>query len=162
MWNRFPEPAILRAPPTQEPAVSDADQPIRQLLAGYQAAVLAKDVDAFVALYADDALIYELWGTWTHDIASWRAMAKGWFEFLGDQKSVVEAHDVKVDVSGDMALLTAFLTYHAVDASGQELRSLDNRLSWVARRRGGRWQVVHEHTSVPIAHADGKGMFKRP
>jgi ketosteroid isomerase-like protein len=66
---------------------------------------------------------------------------------------VVEADDVKTTVSGDMALLTAFLTYRAVDASGQELRSLDNRLSWVARQRGGRWQVVHEHTSVPIAHA---------
>jgi uncharacterized protein (TIGR02246 family) len=142
--------------------VSDTDQPIRQLLAGYQAAVLAKDVDAFVALYAEDALIYELWGTWTHDIASWRAMAKGWFEFLGDQSSVVGAHDVKTTVSGDMALLTALLTYRAVDASGQELRSLDNRLSWVARLRDGRWRVVHEHTSVPIAHADGKGMFKKP
>jgi len=142
--------------------VSDTDQPIRQLLAGYQAAVLAKDVDAFVAVYADDALIYELWGTWTHDIASWRAMARGWFEYLGDQSSVVEASEVKTTVSGDMALLTAFLTYRAVDASGQELRSLDNRLSWVARQRGGRWQVVHEHTSVPIAHADGKGLFKRP
>ena len=142
--------------------MSDTDQPIRQLLAGYQAAVHAKDVDAFVALYADDALIYELWGTWTHDIASWRAMAKGWFEFLGDQRSVVEASDVKTTVAGDMALLTAFLTYRAVDAGGTALRSLDNRLSWVARRRDGRWQVVHEHTSVPIAHADGKGMFKKP
>ena len=142
--------------------MSDTDPPLRDLLAGYQAAVLAKDVDAFVALYADDVLIYELWGTWTHDIVSWRAMAKGWFEFLGDQRSVVEANDVNITVSGDMALLTAFLTYRAVDASGQELRSLDNRLSWVARQRGGRWQVVHEHTSVPIAHADGKGLFKRP
>ena len=142
--------------------MTDAARPIRQLLAGYQAAVLAKDVDAFVALYADDALIYELWGSWTHDIASWREMAKGWFAFLGDQRSVVEATDVRTTVSGDMALLTAFLTYRAVDASGQELRSLDNRLSWVLRERGGRWQVVHEHTSVPIAHEDGKGVFKRP
>ena len=142
--------------------MSDTDPPIRQLLAGYQAAVLAKDVDAFVALYADDVLVYELWGTWTHDIASWRAMARGWFEFLGHERCVVEAHDVKTTVAGDMALLTALLTYRAVDASGQEGRSLDNRLSWVARRRAGRWQVVHEPTSVPIAHADGKGLFKRP
>ena len=142
--------------------MTDADRPIRQLLADYAAAVLAKDVEAFVALYADDALIYELWGQWTHDIASWREMAKGWFAFLGDQRSVVEAHDVRCSVSGDMALLTASLTYRAVDASGQALRSLDNRLSWVLRDRGGRWQVVHEHTSVPIAHEDGKGIFKRP
>ena len=141
--------------------MTDADSPIRQLLAGYQAAVLAKDVDAFVGLYTDDARIFELWGTWEHDIASWREMAKGWFAFLGDGTSVVEAADVRTSVSGDMAMLTAFLTYRGFDAAGQEQRSLDNRLSWVLRQRGGRWQVLHEHTSVPIAHADGKGLLKR-
>ena len=83
------------------------DQPIRQALAAYQSTVLAKDVDAFVAIYAEDAQVFELWGTWMHDIASWREMAKGWFAFLGDQRSVVEAHDVRTQVSGDMALLTA-------------------------------------------------------
>jgi len=142
--------------------VSDADQPLLAALAAYQAAVLAKDVDAFVSIYADDAQIFKLWGTWVHDIASWREMATGWFAFLGDQRSIVEAHGVRTQVSGDMAMLTASLTYRAVDVAGQELRSLDNRLSWVLRQRGGRWQVVHEHTSVPLAHEDGKGIFKRP
>jgi len=142
--------------------VSDADSPIRAALAAYQAAVLAKDVEAFVAIYADDARIFELWGTWEHDIASWREMAKGWFAFLGDQRSVVTAHDVRTQVSGDMAMLSASLTYAAVDAGDQPLRSLDNRLTWVLRQRDGRWQVVHEHTSVPLAHEDGKGIFKRP
>jgi uncharacterized protein (TIGR02246 family) len=139
-----------------------SDEPIRAALAAYQAAVLAKDVDAFVSIYADDARIFELWGTWEHDIASWREMAKGWFAFLGDQRSVVTAHDVRTQVSGDMALLSASLTYTAVDAAGQDLRALDNRLSWVLRQRGGRWEVVHEHTSVPLAHEDGKGILKRP
>ena len=142
--------------------MNDADHPIRQLLDGYQAAVLAKDVEAFVALYADDVLVYELWGQWTHDLASWRAMAEGWFQFLGEERSVVEATDVRTTVCGDMALLTAFLTYRAVDPTGKQLRSLDNRLSWVARLRGGRWQVVHEHTSVPISHETGKGVFTKP
>ena len=142
--------------------MTDARDPIRDALAAYQAAVLAKDVAAFVAIYADDARIFELWGTWEHDIASWREMAQGWFAFLGDERSVVEAHDVRTQVSGDMALLTASLTYRAVDAGGQELRSLDNRLSWVLRERGGRWMVVHEHTSVPLAHDGGKGILKRP
>ena len=82
--------------------MSDADQPLRAALAAYQAAVLAKDVDAFVAIYADDARIFELWGQWEHDIASWREMAKGWFAFLGDERSVVTAHDVRTQVSADM------------------------------------------------------------
>lgn len=138
-----------------------ADSSVRHCLAAYQAAVLAKDVEAFVAIYAADARIFELWARWEHDIASWREMAQGWFAFLGEQRSVVEAHDVQVQVAGDMALLTASLTYRAVDAGGQTLRSLDNRLSWVLRERGGRWLVVHEHTSVPLAHEDGKGILKR-
>ena len=142
--------------------MSQDDRLVTQSLAAYQAAVLAKDVDAFVAIYADDAQIFELWGQWMHDIASWREMAQGWFAFLGDERSIVEAHDVRTQVSGDMALLTASLTFIAVDPSGQPLRSLDNRLSWVLRERGGRWLVVHEHTSVPIAHDGGKGIFKRP
>ena len=142
--------------------MSDADRSIRAALAAYEAAVLAKDVEAFVAIYAEDARIFELWGTWEHDIASWREMAKGWFAFLGDQRSVVTAHDVRTQVSGDMAMLSASLTYAAIDAGGQPLRSLDNRLTWVLRQRDGRWQVVHEHTSVPLAHEDGKGIFKRP
>ena len=142
--------------------MSDADQAIHAALAAYQAAVLAKDADAFVSIYSDDVQIFELWGTWVHDIGSWREMAKGWFAFLGDQRSVVEAHDVRTQVSGDMATLTASLTYRAVDPAGQELRSLDNRLTWVLRQRGGRWLVVHEHTSVPLAHDDGKGIVKRP
>ena len=142
--------------------MSDADRSIRAALAAYEAAVLAKDVEAFVAIYAEDARIFELWGTWEHDITSWREMAKGWFAFLGDQRSVVTAHDVRTQVSGDMAMLSASLTYAAIDAGGQPLRSLDNRLTWVLRQRDGRWQVVHEHTSVPLAHEDGKGIFKRP
>jgi len=75
---------------------------------------------------------------------------------------VVTAHDVRTQVAGDMAMLSASLTYAAVDAGGQPLRSLDNRLTWVLRQRGGRWLVVHEHTSVPLAHEDGKGIVKRP
>ena len=142
--------------------MTDARDPIRDALAAYQAAVLAKDVAAFVAIYADDAQIFELWGAWQHDIASWREMAQGWFAFLGNERSVVEAHGVRTQMSGDMALLTASLTYRAVDPAGTELRSLDNRLSWVLRERGGRWLVVHEHTSVPLAHDGGKGIFKRP
>ncbi len=138
------------------------DPALRQVLSAYQSAVLAKDVDAFVAIYAEDAQIFELWGQWEHDIASWREMAVGWFRFLGDGRSVVEAHDVRTQVGADMALLTASLTYRAVDADGEEQRSLDNRLTWVLRRQGERWLVTHEHTSVPIAHEGGAGIFTRP
>ena len=139
-----------------------SDAAIRQALQAYQSAVDAKGVDAFVAIYADDVQVFELWTQWEHDLASWRDMAVGWFRFLGEERAVVEAHDVRTQVVGDLALLTASLTYRAIDADGEEQRSLDNRLTWVLRRHGERWLVTHEHTSVPIAFEGGTGIFKRP
>jgi uncharacterized protein (TIGR02246 family) len=142
--------------------VTAKDAPILQMLAAYKAAVHARDVDAFCALYADDVHIFELWRQWSHHgIAAWRAMATGWFGSLGDERVIVEIDDVRTIVSGDMASATAFLTYRAIAANGEELRSLDNRLSWVLCQQAGRWQVVHEHTSIPIDGESGKGLFRR-
>jgi uncharacterized protein (TIGR02246 family) len=143
--------------------MTEADRPVHQMLAAYRAAVLAKDVEAFVALFADDVVVFDVWGPWSQDgIAAWRATATGWLGSLGEERVVVEADDVRTRVSGDIATLTAFLTFRAVDAQGRELRSLNNRLSWVLRQQSGGWKVVQEHTSIPIDGATGKGQFKRP
>jgi ketosteroid isomerase-like protein len=46
----------------------------------------------------------------------------------------------------------AVATFRGFSAAGEELRSVDNRLTWVLRSRpDGSWRIVHEHTSVPIA-----------
>ena len=142
--------------------MTEADRPIHQALAAYRAAILAKDVEAFVALFTDDVHIFDMWGPWSQEgIATWRDMAASWFGSLGEERVVVEADDVRTSVSGDMATLTAFLTFRAIDATGKELHSLNNRLSWVLREQAGRWKVVQEHTSIPVDSATGKGIFKR-
>jgi len=143
--------------------MTEADHPLHQALAAYQAAVLAKDVEAFAALFADDVHVFDMWGPWSRQgIAGWREMAADWFGSLGEERVVVEADDVRTLVSGDIATLTAILTFRAIDAQGQELRSLNNRLSRVLRQQADRWKVVQEHTSIPIDGATGKGEFKRP
>jgi hypothetical protein len=50
--------------------VKTLDNPITQVLNAYQAAVFAKDVDAFVALYDADVLIYDMWGVWSSLLAT--------------------------------------------------------------------------------------------
>jgi uncharacterized protein (TIGR02246 family) len=143
--------------------MADLDTPVHRLLAAYASAVLAKDVDAFAALYADDVHVFDLWATWKREgIADWRAMAGQWFGSLGDERVQVDIADVRAHMAGDQAAGTATLTYRGLSADGRELRSLDNRITLVARREGDRWKIVHEHTSIPIDHATGKGIFKRP
>jgi ketosteroid isomerase-like protein len=49
-----------------------------------------------------------------------------------------------------------------VSPSGAELRSMQNRLSWVLCATDDGWRIVHEHTSAPAAGHDGTVILTRP
>jgi uncharacterized protein (TIGR02246 family) len=135
---------------------------IGSVLEAYRDAVHAKDVDAFVAIFGDDVRVFDMWGTWSHDgIAAWREMAVGWFRSLDDELVRVEFDDVESIVGDDAAVLSAFVTFAGLSADGEELRSLNNRLTWGLRKTDGTWKVVHEHTSAPVDMATGKVTLKR-
>lgn len=130
---------------------------IEQLPAAYAAAVGAKDVDAFAALYAEDVRVFDLWESWSVEgLAAWRANAVEWFGSLGDERVAVEFDEVRVGEGS----VSAFVTYRGLSAAGEELRSMQGRHTWVLERRGAGWQVVHEHSSAPVSF-DGKVQFSR-
>jgi ketosteroid isomerase-like protein len=108
--------------------------PISQVLTAYQAAVHAKDIDAFVALYDADVRIFDMWGQWSLN---------------------------GIDAGHDVAAAHAFLTFTGLSAEGKELRSMTNRLTMVLRRTGDGWKIVHEHTSAPIDHGSLKAILRR-
>ena len=60
----------------------------------------------------------------------------------------------------ELITLTARAIYTAISPTGEELRSMQNRLSWVLKSEGGQWLIIHEHTSVPIG-PDLKGLLQR-
>jgi uncharacterized protein (TIGR02246 family) len=125
---------------------------IGELLDGYRAAVAARDVDAFVALYDDDLRVYDLWGRWTYEgIDAWRQMVSEWFGSLGDERVVVELDEVRTTDGEDVAVASGVVTFRAFAPDGAELRGIANRATWAARRSAdGVWRIVHEHTSVPL------------
>ncbi len=133
------------------------------LLQRYAAAVAAKDVDAFVALYADDLRVFDLWGPWElSGIAAWRAMAAGWFASLGDEQLRVTSSGAHATASDGLLVGHATLTFTALSATGELLRSLDSRLTVAARpTEGGGWRIVHEHSSAPIHHETLKAQLRR-
>jgi uncharacterized protein (TIGR02246 family) len=132
------------------------------LLEAYQAAVHAKNADAFAALYDADVRVFDMWGAWSCEgIAAWRAMAADWFGSLGTDSVVVGVDDARVQVAQDLASVQAFLTFTDVSAFGETLRTMDNRLTWVLQRRGETWKVVHEHTSAPADFATSNLMLRR-
>lgn len=136
--------------------------PFLQILESYKAAVLTKDVEAFLALYHDEVHVFDLWGDWSlHGIEAWRSMAMEWFASVGEDRITVQIDQAGSTCLGDLAIGHAFLTYTAVSADGTELRSLDNRITAALRRVEGVWKIFHEHTSVPIEHVSAKAMLQR-
>lgn len=142
--------------------MSDTHDPFLAALDAYAAAVAAKDVDAFAALYADDVHVFDLWGRWElRGLPAWRAMAQDWFSSLGAETVAVTYAQAQSRADGALAYGHAVLTFAAHTADGARLRSLDNRISLVLERRGEGWKIVHEHTSAPVDHASGKAVLKR-
>lgn len=138
------------------------DNPVLQVLEDYKAAVFAKDVDAFAALYDEDVVVFDMWGAWSYDgIASWRDMAARWFGSLGTGRVIVEFSHAQTVVVQDLAVVHAFVRYRAVSEDGADLRSLDNRLTVALRSKNDGWKIVHEHTSSPLDFETAKVMFNR-
>ncbi|MGA3249105.1 MAG: nuclear transport factor 2 family protein [Paraburkholderia sp.] len=138
------------------------DNPILQILDDYKAAVFAKDVASFIALYDEDVQVFDMWGAWSYNgIAAWREMVANWFGSLGTERVIVDFSNPKATVAQDLAVVHAFVTYKAVTADGVELRSLDNRLTAILTPRGDGWKIVHEHTSSPIDFETAKVIFNR-
>ncbi len=145
-------------------AMSEIETAARRLVDGYRSSVLKADLDAFGALFADDVRIFDLWGpAWSFEgRAAWLQSVKGWFDSLGDETVRVSFEDIQVSGAQTVGVLTAVVTYAAISKAGAELRSLQNRLTWTFEKRGGDWQIVHEHTSAPVLHEGLKALLRRP
>ena len=136
---------------------------MEEMLEAYAAAVRAKDVDAFVGLYADDVRTFDLWERWSYDDRdALHAMVTEWFGSLPDDEVVdVGFDEVRAQAGEDLRSVSAFTTFRALSPDGEELRSMNNRLTWVLRKEAdGSWRIVHEHTSAP-AGDEGKVQLRR-
>jgi len=136
---------------------------MEEMLEAYAAAVGAKDVDAFVDLYADDVRTFDLWRVWAYDgKPEFREMVREWFGSLPEDEVVeVEFDEIRAQSGDDVGGVSAYTTFQAVSPDGKELRSMNNRLTWVLRKDAdGSWKIVHEHTSAPAGEG-GKVQLQR-
>ena len=77
---------------------------MKEMLDKYAAAVRAKDVDAFVGLYADDVRTFDLWSVWSYDgKAAFREVVAEWFGSLGTDVVEVEFDEVRSEAGDGVA-----------------------------------------------------------
>lgn len=135
---------------------------LTSLFETYRNAVFQKDLKAFIAIFDENILVFDMWGQWTYTgLTAWTTMAKGWFESLGTDRDRVDFSDIQVHATGELATATAFVKFTAVSDKGEELRFLENRLTWIARKKGTDWKIIHQHTSSPIDPPTMKAVLHR-
>lgn len=135
---------------------------LESLFETYSNAVFQKNVEAFTSIFDEKVLVFDMWEPWTYDgLVVWREMAKEWFGSLGAERVVVTFDDIQIESAGEMATATAFVRFAAISEKGEELRFLQNRLTWVARKKEGSWKITHQHTSSPVNGETMKVILKR-
>lgn len=136
-------------------------QELQSLFDRYKQAVYQKDTAAFLAIFDENVRVFDMWA-WNYDgLAAWREMVTGWFANLGADRDVVTFDDIRIQPSGDMAVASAIARFAAVSEKGEELRSLQNRLTWVVQKKNGVWKIIHEHSSGPVDGSTMKVQLQR-
>lgn len=142
--------------------MDDVEAPVARLMAAYSAAVQARDINAFMRLYAAQARVFDAWGVWAYeDNAAWQLAVEGWFASHPGGRLQARFGDVQSLLTPGLALLSAVVTYSVVSAQGEPLNTVHNRLSWVLRPAAQGLKIVHEHTSAPIGFDDQKAILLR-
>ena len=142
--------------------MSDVEKQVLRALETYKSAVLAKNAETFMHLYDPDVRVFDCWGMWSYEgAAAWRVAVEGWFSSLGSESVRVTFEDVQIITGQGFASMSAVVTYASVSAQGQELRAMQNRITWVLKTSGHVLRIVHEHTSAPVGFEDAKAILKR-
>jgi uncharacterized protein (TIGR02246 family) len=141
---------------------ADLEQPVARLIETYRQAVLNRDVEAFMRLYDPKARVFDAWGVWSYEGAeAWRKAIESWLGSHEEERYEVKADDVQVTGVAGLCAVSAIFTYAGFSAAGKELRSMQNRLTWMLQPQGSDWRIVHEHTSAPLGMDDAKGILQR-
>jgi len=142
--------------------VSQIEKSIALVVETYKSAVYAKNVETFMHLYDPSVRVFDTWGVWSYEgSAAWQRAVEGWFTSLGTERVKVTFDEVQSSVGREFAIVSAIVTYAAVSAQGEQLRAMQNRLSWGLRTSGHVPRIIHEHTSAPVAFDDAKAILQR-
>jgi uncharacterized protein (TIGR02246 family) len=141
--------------------MSDIDAAFTRVCESYKKAVYEKDAGAFLHLYDQDARVFDTWAVWSYEgVTERRKIVEQWFASLGEERVAVTIDRIQVAGNTELAMLSARAIYAAISSRGEELRSMQNRLTWVLKFEAGAWKIIHEHTSVSIG-PDLKGLLQR-
>ncbi len=140
----------------------DIDKAVARVLESYKSAIFEKDVEAFSRLYDPKVRVFDAWGVWSYDgLPSWKLAAEAWFSSLKTERVRVSFEETRSSGTPEFASVSAIVTYAGLSPQGEQLRAMQNRLSWVLKTSGHVLRIIHEHTSAPLGFEDQKAILVR-
>ena len=136
---------------------------VEEVLENYKTSVLEKDVEKFLRSYSENIHLYDCWAKWEcNGLEEWRKSVESWFQELSDEgiDLKVTFSDMSTEEGESVAFANCAITFAAyAQSSSEKLRQITNRFTFGLCKMNDSWQIVHEHSSLPIDPATGKGMF---
>lgn len=130
----------------------------REFIDAYINAYEALDVEAFVALYSDDARVFDSAEPVEYPSKeSWRTQVEGWFGSLSDGEC--DFDDLEIIEAEGLAVINGHVEYEGTLAGTDEEVEIECRATFVLQRFDDQWLVVHEHTSIPVEMDDEDDWF---
>jgi len=131
---------------------------IRGWLDRWTKAVIKQDVDAIMALYADDVVAYDLVPPLAYvGKSAYRGDYQQFFsQYEGNLH--VEVRDLHVGASGELGYATGLNRISGTLKNGQK-SGVWVRFTSLFRKSNGRWLGFHDHVSVPADIESGKAML---
>lgn len=128
---------------------------VRALLDSWSKAVVKRDVPAILAFYADDIVSFDAIGPLR--FVGKATYGKHWADCMQmcQGEMIFEVGDWHIETGGDIAFAHSLLHCGGTGPDGKTMTSW-MRLTSCCRRTNGKWQIVHEHFSMPIDMTSGK------
>src|SRR4051812_42980388 len=96
----------------------------------YKEAAWEKNISDMIALYADDVMIFDMWGKgFVGGLAEWSHVITDWLTSLKEEKVNVIFDMIQIQESEHIAFANALIQYQAISADNQIMRSMKNRMS---------------------------------
>lgn len=136
---------------------------VQEVLNNYKFAIEERNVEKFLQSYSENVHLFDTWGAWECcGKTEWKKGVEKWFNELADEHThlkVTISEAIKEECES-VAFVHCAITFAAyLETSPERIRQITNRFTFGLRKTEGSWEIIHEHSSLPIDPETGKGMF---
>lgn len=138
-------------------ARADATADIRSIEDRFVAAFKAKNVDAIMKAYAPGETLVVFDVVPPRQYVGAAAYRKDWQTFFDTFDGPISVELTDLDIAADRNLAYSHSIQHVAgtDKQGKKL-DVTVRVTDVYKKAHGRWEIIHEHVSVPVDLETGK------